>query len=350
MLAADPAPRQLDSLPSTGGFGIRCAVRRMRALALDPEPLLKRAGITAEEVADPTTRFAVRSQIRFLELASDRLRDDLLGFHLARDFEPRELGLLHYVVVSAPRVDEALARMARFSALVHDGMQIELALGRELRIGLEYVGVSRRSDRHQAECWITALLDLVRRLTGRREVPRVARFLHERGTVPGELARHFGCPVEFGAGADELVFEGAVATLPVVSADPYLSRLLLRFSEEALRDRPRERGSFRTAVENAIVPELPHGEVQADRIARRLGMSRRTFARKLAAEGVTFSELLDRLRLDLARRYLSDSRRSISTVAWLLGYREASAFSRAFRRWTGHSPRAARTGAIPSRR
>ena len=67
-------------------------------------------------------------------------------------------------------------------------------------------------------------------------------------------------------------------------------------------------------------------------------MSQRTFARRLADEGLTFSQLLDRLRLDLARRYLVSEELSISKVAWLLGYKEVGAFSHAFRRWTGKSP------------
>ncbi len=153
-------------------------------------------------------------------------------------------------------------------------------------------------------------------------------------------------PVEFGSDVDEVTFGGGVGALPVVTADPHLNRILLRYCEEALRHRPRARGTFRTAVENAIVPELPHGDVQVERVARHLGLSRRTFARKLAVEGLTYSALLEELRLALALRYLADPELSISKIAWLLGYREASAFSRAFRRWTGASPRTARAGGL----
>jgi AraC-like DNA-binding protein len=92
------------------------------------------------------------------------------------------------------------------------------------------------------------------------------------------------------------------------------------------------------------VPLLPHGKAHADEIAKRLGLSQRTFARRLSSEGLTFSGLLERLRLELANRYLLDRNLTISQIAWLLGYQEVSGFSHAFKRWSGKTPRAARTG------
>lgn len=355
MAPASSARSKIDQSPSTGGIATRMAIRWMREAGMDPLPLLDEAGLAPGMVADPQSRVPVRSQIQFLNLVDRALRDELLGFHLARAFEPREMGLLYYVVASSATIGEGVRRLARFSSLVHDGTQIVASFQGELRLALRYIGVPRRSDRHQAECWITAILELLRRLTGKRLVPLSVRFVHERQEVPRELVRYFGVLPEFESPVDEILFDAEVESMPEVTADPFLNRLLLKFCEDALRYRPRVRGTFRAAVENAVVPDLPHGEVSADRIARRLGMSRRTFARKLAAEGLTFSELLDELRLDLARRYLADPERPISKIAWLLGYREPSAFSRAFRRWTGQSPRAARTDApgfpgLPPRR
>jgi AraC-like DNA-binding protein len=83
------------------------------------------------------------------------------------------------------------------------------------------------------------------------------------------------------------------------------------------------------------VPLLPHGKGQVGEIAPRLGLSQRTFARRLSLEGLTFSEVLERLRFDLAERYLADDGLSISQIAWLLGYREVSAFTHAFKRSPG---------------
>ncbi len=122
-------------------------------------------------------------------------------------------------------------------------------------------------------------------------------------------------------------------------SDPFLNRLLVDVCEQALSARRRAADSFAARVENVLVPLLPHGEARATTCGRALGLSPRTFARRLADEGLTFSRLLNRLRLDLARRYLVQEGLSISKVAWLLGYQEVGAFSHAFRRWTGKAPR-----------
>jgi AraC-like DNA-binding protein len=100
--------------------------------------------------------------------------------------------------------------------------------------------------------------------------------------------------------------------------------------------------TFRVDVENAIAPLLPHGTARVPEIARRLGMSPRTLARRLAEEGLTFSTVLEGLRMDLARHYLQDEDLPISKIAWLLGYGEVSAFTHAYKRWTNRTPREAR--------
>jgi AraC-like DNA-binding protein len=98
-------------------------------------------------------------------------------------------------------------------------------------------------------------------------------------------------------------------------------------------------------VENAIALLLPHGKAQLGEVAAQLGMSRRTLARRLATHGLTFAGVLAQLRVDLAKRELRDASLTISQVAWLLGYREVSAFTHAFKRWTGKTPREVRTAA-----
>src|SRR5690242_19067176 len=137
---------------------------------------------------------------------------------------------------------------------------------------------------------------------------------------------------------------------PIITADPYLNKLLVAYCEEAISKKHGPRGSFRFNVENAIVPLLPHGKARTSEVARRLGVGQRTFARRLSAEGLNFSAVLGDLRINLANRYLADRQLSISQIAWLLGYQEVGSFSHAFRRWTGKTPREVRaevTASVP---
>jgi AraC-like DNA-binding protein len=338
------APCPKSGIPYAKGTIARLACAHARESGVALPPLLRQANLTPQQIGDPRARLAVRDQVRLLNLIADDLDDELLGFHLAQHCDLREFGLLYYVGASSATLFDAVRRTARYSGLGNEGIAQECIDGRYFGINLRYIGVSRHIDRHQAEFWFTAATRILWRLSGQNFMPRRVRFMHPRAEQPPELRGFFGGELEFGAAGDDMIFAKTVGDSPVVSADPYLNELLVRYCEEAIARRQAARTTFRSTIENAIVPLLPHGEVRAGQIARQLGMSQRTFTRRLAAEGVNFSTLMDQLRLDLAQRYFADGEATISQIAWLLGYQDVSAFSKAFRRWTGKSPREARNG------
>ena len=146
--------------------------------------------------------------------------------------------------------------------------------------------------------------------------------------------------------AERLALNENARELPHV--DPYLNNLLLKYCEAALTDRRGNISQLRTRVENAISSLLPHGRAVVDDVARSLGMSKRTLARRLLDEGLTFTEVLQQLRRDLAVRYLDDPKLHISKIAWLLGFNEVSAFTHAYKRWTGKTPSQMRATAVSS--
>jgi len=341
----DLVTKPVGTLPNATGSITRLAYAKAKEAGVDLDPLLRKAGLTIREIEDPDARLRVRDQIRFLNLAADVLQDDFLGFHLAQQPDLREIGLLYYVAASSELMSEALRRAARYSSIVNEGVALKYLDGRDVGVKFDYVGVSRHLDRHQIEFFTTLLVRVCRQLTGLRLVPTRVSFAHRRDGNYPEFVEFFGGNGEFGATADEVAFAPAIKQMPVLDADPYLNKLLVAHCEEALSRRASNQGSFRANVENAIVPLLPHGTARAGEIARRLGVSQRTFARRLSLEGLTFSDILENLRSDLAERYLNNDDLSISQIAWLLGYREVSALTHAFKRWTGKTPREARSRA-----
>src|SRR5262245_54296066 len=177
------------------------------------------------------------------------------------------------------------------------------------------------------ECFMTWLIRFCRDATDRRLNPIAVQFVHRRFGEISELEKFFGCQIQFGADTDEVVFDKKVKQLRLVSADPYLNEMLLQYCEEALAYRRSREGPVRISVENAITPLLPHGKAWLATVAETLGVSSRTLARKLAAEGLSFGEILSQLRSDLATHYLSEANISISQIAWLVGYQGVSSFS-----------------------
>ena len=335
--------QDLASIPTAQGGLSRLAIARLKGARMPVAPLLVRVGLTPELIADPDERLSVRSQVRLLEEAAIALKDDCIGFTLAREFDLREIGLIYYVMASSQTLGEGLKRLARYSRVTNEALVFGYREGNSLTISLSYSGVPRHSDRHQIEFCMFAVLRICRALTGQNLVPKHFSIAHHRSEGISEMARFVGTKVEFGADADEFDLNVDARGLPLIHADSYLNELLLKSCEAALADRKGEMSQLRTRVENAISSLLPHGRVLVEDVARSLGMSERTLARKLADEGLNFTEILHQLRRDLAIRYLDDRKLHVSKIAWLLGFQEVSAFTHAFKRWTGKTPSKMRT-------
>jgi AraC-like DNA-binding protein len=335
--------QDLASIPMAGGGLSRLAIARLQSAGVPVAALLRRAGLTPEVIADPEERLSVRSQIKFLDEAAIALKDDCLGFTLARDHDPRQIGLLYYVMASSQTLGDGLKRVARYSQITNEAVVVRYQEGNRLIIGLSYSGIPRHSDRHQIEFCMFGVLRVCRMLTGQKLVPQHFSIAHHRSADTSEMARFVGTKVEFGADTDEFALDLNARELPLIHSDPYLNDLLLKYCEAALAGRKGDVSQLRTRVENAISSLLPHGRVLVGDVARTLGMSERTLARKLSDEGLNFTEILQQLRRDLAVRYLDDRKLQVSKIAWLLGFHEVSAFTHAVKRWTGKTPSEMRT-------
>ena len=148
--------------------------------------------------------------------------------------------------------------------------------------------------------------------------------------------------MEFGADRDEIWFAGEAAKLPVVNADRYLNKLVIGYCEEAVSRRKARSGVIQADVENAIAALLPHGATRIENVAQKLRVESANAAAQACGRRRDLRRLED-LRFALAKHYLAEQDFRISRIAWLLGYTEVSAFSHAFRRWTGRTPRADRS-------
>jgi len=325
-------------LPTATAALARLAAQEASAAGFDLDPLLKRSGLNAAQIDDTDERLSVTAQIAFVDAVARALGRDRLGFELAREFDLRRIGLLYYVAASSETLVEAVQRIERFSAVGNEAVVFRGSKGADLEIRLDYSGVARHSDRHQIEFFLAALVRVCRSLVGVPLVLLRVAISHSRSEGLAEYNKFFGCRTEFAAPYDAIAFRDDCRRLPVVSVDPHLSDILVRYCEETLASRKQARDSFRVRVENVIAPLLPHGKPRAWVVARKLNLSPRTLAHRLADEGLSFASVLDEMRRELALRYLQDTKLSISQVAWLLGFQEASAFTHAFRRWTGQMP------------
>src|SRR5260370_19036339 len=226
--------QDLASIPMAGGGLSRLAIARLKSAGVPVAPLLKRVGLTPELIAEPEERLSVRSQIALLNEAAIALKDDCIGFTLARDFDLREIGLFYYVMACSQTLGDALKRIARYSKITNEALVFGYREGNRLIINLSYSGVPRHSDRHQIEFCMFAALRICRVLTGQNLVPQHLSFSHYRPKGTSEMARFVGTKVEFGADTDEFALNLDARALPLIRSDPYLNDLLLKYCEAAL--------------------------------------------------------------------------------------------------------------------
>lgn len=267
------------------------------------------------------------------------LGDDDLGIHLAESgISAASFGVVGYLVRASTTVGEALARARQFHRLVKDRGRIELVATPSTVTVIDAPDADRTMwPRPIAELSIANYVQLARTWTGKHFVPREVRFQHPRPRDTRELDRFFGCKLRFDQRDNALVLARDALATPFTTSEPELGAYLEATATARLAQLPAP--SLLDEVRAAIGDELRHGDVDIERTARRLGVTPRSLQRRLRDEGTSYRELVDTIRhqraLDLIQRGMP-----FGDIAEHLGFSEARAFRRAFRRWTGLVPSA----------
>jgi AraC-like DNA-binding protein len=256
-------------------------------------------------------------------------------------------GVIGFALMTSPTIGAAFAGLARYYSLL-------CSAGRWSRLDEpdEHVGLLfdlERGEPLATRCAIEFALGetvhFATVLAGRR-VPLVeVRFPHQRPADEAPYRRFFGAPVRWGVGQAALVIPRSALDLPLVKADPHLAAYFQAQADALVRKGAAEiTEPLSSQVRRRVIEALPSGPPALPAVARSLGQSPRSLRRHLADEGTSFQALVERTRNELAVRYLSDSKLTVSEIAFLVGFSELSPFLRAFRRWTGLTPGEYRQG------
>jgi AraC-like DNA-binding protein len=301
---------------------------------------LRAAGLSAKILTDDSHRVRARSYVAFIDAAARLADDDLLGLTLGQSYDLRASGLAAYTAIAAATLREAMVNAGRYGSINDTSARYALieSDGRATFV-TESDEVALHRCRQANEFKVAFIVAACRRWLGDGFRPVEVRFVHGRASPPREIARYFGCPVLFSCPATEFLVTEDQLAQPIRTADPYLLALVTRHAEEVLAARGARVDSLRSRVERLVVKALPQEPPSAAQMAASLGVGERTLARRLAAEGATYRRVIDEVRHDIARRYIEESELTFGQIAYLLGYAEQSAFTSAFRRWTGLSPR-----------
>ena len=324
---------------------VKLVAERLERRGLSAADLLQRAEIKPYVLNQKSARIPFYQHAALLDLAAKAMENGCFGLDLAaNESDPRDNGLLAYTALSSKTFGEALKVVERYLHVLNEAIDVTVEFSpREVTIDYHISEARLATSRQAIEFGAANLVRSLRFLTNSRLRPAEVKFRHARGHEIAKFERFFGCPVHFDTRHNALTFSRRQLGLPIATADERLYGLLTSYCEEILARREDSSPDLRHRVEKIITKLLCRGEAETEVVAHELGMSVRTLARRLGDLEVSFAQILDELRHDLALRYLRDPNLSLSQIAFLLGYSELSAFSHAFRRWTRTTPGAWRT-------
>ena len=314
----------------------------LRSLGVDSAEILEEAGLASGLLGAADNLISFRARGRLLSLAVARSGCEHFGLLLGQQGRLSHFGLVGFLVQHSPDVGTALRNLDRYLHLHVRGAAPTLTvMDRVAALGYEIHerGVEGREQLEDAA--IAFACSILRSLCGADWNPDEAVFAHRRPEDVGPFSRFFRAPLRFDAGRSAVVFPAEWLNRPLPAAEAGL-RLLLQRQIDALDGKQganlpeRVRSVLRTAILTG------HGTVED--VAPMFSLHSRSLHRRLSEFGVTFKELADEIRFEIARRMLEESATPISQIADALDYADASAFTRAFRRWTKATPAAWRDG------
>lgn len=330
----------------TGAY-LQPVLEAAAAQDLDAPRLAQAAGVPPALLGADS--LAARDYIALLEAGARLSGDAHFGLHVGERVRPGTFSVYGLVLMACRDFGQALEQTQRYEQLAHDLGHTQLAVeGGEALYG--WTSHYPAASRHLVESVFAGIRVFGSWLAGRPLAARAIGFVHRSDGQASEYLRVLGVQPTFGAGANVARFDAALLRMPVPNADPSLYPVLRQHAEHLLNERSAEGKGLVARVRAAIVQALAHGGARLPAVAARLGLSPRTLQRKLADAGCSFQDVLDGARYELAQAYLRRRELNLVDIAFLLGYQEQSAFTHAFREWSGVNPGAWREAAQSMRK
>lgn len=308
--------------------------------------LSERSGISPDDLVDRDKRIPFGKLVALMRAAKALCDDPAFGLHYGEASLFSDISIVGLICDAAETMAEAFVQLNRYARLViDDGEDSGERFGFDRRtdgLWIEFRGKDPNDYPEITESTFARFAAACMRYSP--DGPpfiKLCRVSHAKPAYAAEYERVLRAPVEFECAQNEILIEESWLSVRGPNYNRYVFGIFSDRAEALLRSLENST-TIRGQVESALIPVLHKGEPAMAAIARKLGMSRATLYRKLKAEGVGFDQLLDELRLKMALHYLGGEKASVYETAYLVGYSDPTAFSRAFKRWTGASPRAAR--------
>jgi AraC-like DNA-binding protein len=313
---------------------------------IDVAALVRDAGVDPADLGDPGLRLPFAEADAVIEKTLAQVANPALGLEAARCWHPSNLGALGYAWLASSTLAKGLERLERYWRLLGSA-EARLRKSADGTWFLHDPRQSRQATRaFLTDSALAVVLDMCRMNYGAALRPLEVRLRRGTPPDPAPYRKFFGCPVRFSAPENGFLLSRRVVDAPLPTANRQVAATFDRILAQQLARL--DRGDIVALATATLLEQLPLGEASEEAVAGALEMSRRTLQRKLAERGLNYRELSDRTRRDLAMRYIEDPKQSIGDITFELGFAQQSAFTRAFRRWTGMTPSSYRQRLSPA--
>ena len=308
------------------------------SLKVDIDVFLRSLGVDPETVKSPDARIPVESYLLIQDEAANYTNDPYFGLHMGEFAEPGSWSILGYVMMNCKTLGEAIEKSGRYSRII--GNLIEA--NAELRFN-KIKGVfstpqhAPKMSRHCFEATFSSSVRMMRSLTGSHLSPLEVTFIYPAPLVVSEYERIFCCPVRFEQKENSMTFDLSIGNKPILLANPGLLEYFEKYAQDFLAEMDRKDEHTRV-VTKIILARLDDESLSINKVAKEMSVSVRTLQNHLDAEGVVFSDLLKDIRQRLAQKYLRENY-SVEQITYLLGFSEPSVFRKAFKKWSGVTPK-----------
>lgn len=307
----------------------------------DPAALARDSGIDPVLLGDHDNRIPFANYVALMRAAKVMTGDPALALHYGEAVNLAEISILGLICHASETMMDAFVQMNRYGRLVVEAEHIDAEdrFQHRRRDGGLWLVDNRRIPADFPELVETtfALMVCGTRPFGDTPFVKAVHVTHPDPGYRAEYERILGAPVFFDRDWNAMLIDEAWLTHRIALQPTYVFGILSDHADALVREMEQSKG-FRGRVESLLAPVLHTGDVGMEAIAESLGVSRQTLFRRLKAEGATFEVILDDLRRTLALHYLEGGKVSVNETAYLVGFSDPSAFSRAFKRWTTKAP------------
>ncbi|MBI5954600.1 MAG: AraC family transcriptional regulator [Chloroflexi bacterium] len=310
----------------------------LKSLNVDVDAFLRSLGINPVMVKSPDEYIPVDTYLRIQDSAAEYINDPYFGLHMGEFAEAGSWSILGYVMMNCKTLGEAFEKSGKYSRVIGNMIEGRAKLGlKKVRMILFTPPHVPKMSRHCYESTLASSVRMMRLLSGVQVNPLEVTFIYPEPQSTAEYERIFCCPLKFDQKETSMTLGWSIGNLPVRMANPSLLEHFEKYAQDFIAQMERNDEHTRT-VTKIILSRLDDEDLSIQKVAKEMSVSVRTLQNHLEAEGVIFSDLLRDIREKLAKKYLHENY-TVEQITYLLGFSEPSVFRKAFKKWSGVTPR-----------